>query len=87
MRLDVEGFNRVYVPNDERIDACSEGLLNVKEAMRFLGVSQAMLYQLMERGYLPYVKIGRARRVPRKVLVQFAAERLIPGRSIKDVSI
>jgi excisionase family DNA binding protein len=52
------------------------GLLPVSEAAEFLGVSRSMVYALMEDGQLPYVKIGRARRIPRRALLAFAAERL-----------
>jgi excisionase family DNA binding protein len=54
----------------------ADGLVPVSEAAAFLGVSRSTLYALMERGELPYVKIGRARRVPRRALITLAAARL-----------
>jgi excisionase family DNA binding protein len=57
----------------------AEGLISVSEAAEFLGVSRSMVYVLMEDGQLPYVKIGRARRIPRRALLAFAAERLRGG--------
>jgi excisionase family DNA binding protein len=57
----------------------AEGLVPVSEAAEFLGVSRSMVYVLMENGQLPYVKIGRARRIPRRALLAFAAERLRGG--------
>lgn len=39
-------------------------LLTIPNAAKQLSVSRGMLYNLMERGDLAYVKIGRARRIP-----------------------
>jgi excisionase family DNA binding protein len=55
----------------------SEGLCRVGEAARFLGVSRSTLYQLMDRGELPYVKLGKARRIPRNGLVELAAKSVV----------
>ncbi len=56
-----------------------EGLLSVLSAARFLAMSRSSLYQLMERGELAYVKIGRARRIPRRAVVELAAAHLRGG--------
>jgi len=53
------------------------GLARIDEGCRFLGISRAKLYEIMDRGELPYVKIGRSRRLPRQALKEFAARRLI----------
>jgi excisionase family DNA binding protein len=58
---------------------CADGLFTVAQATQFLGLSKTMLYQLMERGRLPYVRIGRSRRIPKRVLVQLAAAHLVGG--------
>lgn len=57
----------------------AEGLVDVREAARFTGLSRSKLYQLMDGGHLPYVKIGKARRIPRRALVEFAAANLKGG--------
>ena len=57
----------------------SEGLLCVSKVAAFLGVSRTTIYQLMERGELPWVKLGRARRVPRRAVIELAAKNLIGG--------
>jgi excisionase family DNA binding protein len=54
-------------------DLVRDGLTSVKEAVAFLRISQALLYKLMGDGRLPYVKIGRARRIPRNALVELEA--------------
>ena len=58
-------------------DLVAAGLVSVREAARFLGISVAGLYKFMERGELPYAKIGRSRRIPRQALVAFAASRVV----------
>jgi excisionase family DNA binding protein len=40
------------------------GLQRVYHAARFLGISRGKLYDLMNEGRLPYVLIGRSRRLP-----------------------
>jgi excisionase family DNA binding protein len=64
-------------------DLLGEGLVTVKEAGRFLGLSVASVYNLMSRGELPYVKLGRSRRIPRVALVQLAARNLVGRREDK----
>jgi excisionase family DNA binding protein len=39
-------------------------LLNVRDATRMLSISRTMLYELMARGCIESVNIGRCRRVP-----------------------
>jgi len=39
------------------------GLRPVREVARFLAISRSKVYQLMETGELPYVKLGKSRRV------------------------
>ncbi len=58
----------------------SEGLLTVKKAAEFLSISRSKLYALMGNGELPFVKIGRSRRVPRQAVVELAARGLQGGR-------
>lgn len=55
----------------------SDGLCTVKEAVEFWGVKKSLVYSLMERGEIPYVRIGRRRLIPRRFLIQFAAENLV----------
>jgi excisionase family DNA binding protein len=46
----------------------ADGLTSIEDAMRFLGVSRATVYVLMDAGSLPYVKIRGCRRIPRNAL-------------------
>jgi len=59
--------------DDEAVQVVRDGLVTVVEAARFTGLSRSSIYALMESGRLAYVKIGRARRVPRRALIELAA--------------
>ena len=58
---------------DRALALVSDGLLKVEEAARFLGVSRATVYVLMDSGMLVFVKLGRSRRIPKRAVVEFAA--------------
>ncbi len=58
----------------------SDGLDKIADAARFLGLSVSQLYALMQRGDLPFVKIGRSRRIPHRALVELAAQHLVDRR-------
>jgi len=53
------------------------GLDKVQEVARFLKLSVASVYKLMDKGDLPYVKIGRSRRIPHRAVVELAARNLV----------
>jgi excisionase family DNA binding protein len=53
----------------------NRGLLRVEEAAEWLGLGRTKAYELVYRGVLPSVTIGRSRRVPVAALYAFV-ERL-----------
>ncbi len=57
----------------------ADGLFTVAEAASFLRVGRSSLYVLMDRGELPFVKIGRSRRIPRRAVIALAASGLRGG--------
>ena len=59
-----------------------DGLVSIDDAMAFLSVSRSTLYELMERGLLPWSKIGRSRRIPRRGLVRLAQLTLRGGQAL-----
>jgi excisionase family DNA binding protein len=61
--------------------AVEDGFASVREAERYLSISRAKLYDLMESGGLIYAKIGRARRIPWATLRQYAARCLVGARA------
>src|SRR5437588_4430407 len=59
-----------------------DGLMTIREAAAFLRLGRSTIYGLMERGELPYARIGARRLIPRRALVDLAASHLrgeIPG--------
>lgn len=65
--------------NTEKCDLVADGLMTVSEAAKFLGISRSALYNIMDAGELPYVKLGRARRIPRRSVVDLATGNLLGG--------
>ena len=63
----------------DREEVVRDGLLSVPETGRFLSVSRSKVYALMECGELPFVRLGRARRIPRRGVVELAAPNLTGG--------
>jgi excisionase family DNA binding protein len=65
--------------SERRAELVAEGLLTVNESAAFLALSRAKVYQLMDSGLLCYVKLGRARRIPRRAVIQLAAREIRGG--------
>jgi excisionase family DNA binding protein len=55
------------------VGIADEGFATVDEAMEFLGLCRASVYKHMDAGQLAYAKFGRARRIPKRALREFAA--------------
>lgn len=64
---------------DERGDLMGDGLLSIAEAAAFLKLSRAKVYSLMDQGRLVFVKLDRTRRIPKRAVVNLAAEHLQGG--------
>jgi excisionase family DNA binding protein len=64
----------------EKTGLVADGLDRIPEVSRFLGISRSQIYALMDSGMLPYVRIGRSRRVPHRAVVELAQRNLIVGR-------
>jgi excisionase family DNA binding protein len=47
-----------------RSETAPNGLARVLEAAQFLSVSRSKVYAMMDGGDLPYVKLGKSRRIP-----------------------
>lgn len=51
-------------------------LLTVEEASKLLGVSRSKMYEMVATGEVRSIKIGRMRRVPRKILDEYVEEKI-----------
>jgi excisionase family DNA binding protein len=58
-------------------DLIEGGFVTVPEAAKYLSVSRAKVYVMMEQGELVYCKFGRSRRIPRQALREYAERCLI----------
>ena len=63
----------------EAAELLADGVMAVKDAAQFSGLSKAELYKLMGAGRLAFVKHGRRRLIPRKALVRCLGESLHGG--------
>ena len=62
---------------DDREQLVTDGMMTVEQGRQFLQVSRSTLYELMDSGQLKYVRFGRNRRIPRRALIEFAANQLV----------
>jgi excisionase family DNA binding protein len=62
---------------DRRAELLRDGLERVAEAAHFLGLSRSSIYTLMARGALPFVMLGKSRRIPRRAVFELAAKGLV----------
>src|SRR5258708_11453030 len=73
------------VSPDDRESIVADGLMTVAECATFLRLGRSTIYNLMDSGSLPYVRLsgreGRraARRIPRKAVIALAAAHLVGG--------
>jgi excisionase family DNA binding protein len=56
-------------------------LLRVTDAAQILKVSRSNIYQVMDRGDLPYVKIGKSRRIRPEDLARLIEQRTVGRKS------
>lgn len=73
---------RNIITHGERCMA--ERYLKVPEAAERLAIGRTHAYDLITRGLLPYVRIGRSVRIPERALDEYLAARTVipdPGQS------
>jgi len=54
-----------------------DGVMTIDDACKFLSVSRDYLYRLMKSGQLPWVSLGKYRRIPRRAVMQLLADGLV----------
>lgn len=68
-------------PTEQPVFPEDEQLIRVSVAAKHLAVSKAKIYGMMDSGALPYVKLGKSRRIARGVLNDLIATSTV-GRSV-----
>lgn len=63
----------------DELESLDGGLLTVDAATELLSIGRSTLYSAMERGELAFCRFGRARRIPRRVLLAWAASKMQGG--------
>ena len=63
--------------DDANHDQLDSGLQPVNKVARFLSLSRSKVYSLMETGELPYVKLGKSRRVRWEDVLQLVARNTV----------
>ena len=61
------------------LHSVADGLLTVAQATDLVQLSRSSIYAAMDRGELPYAKFGRARRLPKIALLNWAAAHMTGG--------
>ncbi len=81
MRTDLQGKSHVTEILDvqREHELMADGLEDVEGGCAFLHISRATMYTLLGRE-IPYVKIGRAVRIPKRALRDYAAKQLAGAR-------
>lgn len=59
------------------MDVANEGLMTVAEVADFLAVSRTTVWKLMTAKRLPYLKVGRSRRLPRAAVKGLITDGLV----------
>ena len=63
----------------ERHSLLANGAMGVRDAMVWTGLGRSALYDLMARGDLAYVKLGKRRLIPRNALMELLETHRILG--------
>ncbi len=69
-----------------KLEDIEQGTHRVLEVAAILRVARSTVYSLMERGLLQWVMVGRARRIPKAALKDFAARNLLGGSKLDDTN-
>jgi excisionase family DNA binding protein len=57
-------------------------LLRVGEAAEMLGLGRSKVYTMASRGEIPVLRLGRAVRIPRSLLLEWISSNAMPARDI-----
>ena len=58
------------------LELAEEELFSIEEACEFLDIGATKLYELNKDRVIPYVRVGRIRKIPKKALQEYVADLL-----------
>jgi excisionase family DNA binding protein len=58
-------------------DVLDGGLVKISEAAEMLRLSRSKVYQLMDAGQIPYLKMGKNRRIARQSLTDYVKRSMV----------
>ena len=76
-RVPVEALRQLTGESHPRVPRTEPLLYRPAEAAEALRVSRSKLYELMNRGEIPWVRVGKVRRVPVEALRQLIRARVV----------
>jgi excisionase family DNA binding protein len=78
-----------YIPGGQQMQVENErrGYTAPKGAAKFLSISLAGLYKLMSDGQLPYIKIGKSRRIAWAALEELARRNTHGGQAVRSAEV
>jgi excisionase family DNA binding protein len=57
---------------------CADGLVPPwPDGGEFLGIKRTKMYELMQDGSIPYVRVAGDRKIPRRALIEYAERNLV----------
>lgn len=65
--------------DEEKLAMVAGRCFRVREVTERTGIPRARVYELMSKGALAYVQVGRTRLVPEAALTRMLADRLVVG--------
>jgi excisionase family DNA binding protein len=63
--------------DQSRADLVADGMVTIAEAQEMTRLSRSELYVRMDRGELPFAKLGKRRMIPRKAIIALMAQSLV----------
>ena len=67
------------------LDDLADGCLSIPQAVALTQISRSRMYELMDSGQVPSLKVGSRRLIPRKGLLRFLATQIVDAEEGRGV--
>jgi excisionase family DNA binding protein len=74
-------------PKQTPTDDLTYSLKQVSAVAKFLCISRSKVYAMMDAGQLPYVKLGKSRRIRWEHVLQLVEQNTVGDTSFSDASV